>query len=77
MKGETIMGDSGKKDKGKREEKKKAKLNPKEKRKLKNKKNRRTNLYPVDAPRAVSTQGLFQSLLAQSLSEGLHEAFRT
>jgi len=29
------MGDSGKRDKGKRENQKKAKLNPKEKRKLK------------------------------------------
>jgi len=37
-KGETNMGDSGKKDKGKRESQKKAQLTPKEKRKLKREK---------------------------------------
>ena len=37
-KGETDMGDSGKKDKGKREQQKKAKLSPKEKRRLKKEK---------------------------------------
>ena len=37
-KGETDMGDKGKKDKGKREQQKKAQLNPKEKRKLKKEK---------------------------------------
>ncbi len=37
-KGETEMGDKGKKDKGKREQQKKAKLDPKEKRKLKREK---------------------------------------
>ena len=33
------MGDSGKKDKGKRQQQKKAQLNPKEKRRLKKEKN--------------------------------------
>ncbi len=37
-KGETDMGDKGKKDKGKREQQKKAQLNPKDKRKLKKEK---------------------------------------
>jgi len=37
-KGETDMGDKGKKDKGKREQQKKAQINPKEKRKLKKEK---------------------------------------
>jgi hypothetical protein len=37
-KGETEMGDKGKKDKSKREQRKKAKLDPKEKRKLKKEK---------------------------------------
>jgi hypothetical protein len=36
--GETNMGDKGKKDKGKREDQKKALLNPKEKRKAKKEK---------------------------------------
>jgi hypothetical protein len=36
--GETEMGDKGKKDKGKREQQKKAQLTPKEKRKLKKEK---------------------------------------
>jgi hypothetical protein len=36
--GETDMGDKGRKDKGKKEQQKKAKLNPKEKRQLKNEK---------------------------------------
>lgn len=37
-KGEEVMGNSGKKDKGSKEQKKKPKLNIKEKRKLKNEK---------------------------------------
>jgi hypothetical protein len=37
-KGETLMGDQGKKDKGKKERQKKAKLTPKEKRQLKREK---------------------------------------
>jgi len=37
-KGETDMGDKGKRDKGKREQQKKALLNPKEKRRLKREK---------------------------------------
>jgi len=37
-KGETDMGDKGKKDKGKKEQQKKAQLNPKEKRKSKKEK---------------------------------------
>ena len=37
-KGETDMGDGGKKNKGKKEQQKKAQLNPKEKRKLKKEK---------------------------------------
>ncbi len=37
-KGETVMGATGKKDKGNREERKKPKLTIKEKRKLKNEK---------------------------------------
>jgi hypothetical protein len=40
IRGETRMGDKGKKDKGKREQQKKAQVNPKEKRKLKKEKNK-------------------------------------
>jgi hypothetical protein len=42
-KGDTAMGDSGKKDKGKRETQKKAQLDPKAKRKLKQEKKHKSS----------------------------------
>jgi hypothetical protein len=45
-KGETAMSDSGKKNKGRKEQKKKPKLNPKEKKKLKNEKKQKDKFMP-------------------------------
>jgi hypothetical protein len=45
-KGVAAMGDSGKKDKGRKEQKKKPEHNLKEKRKLKNEKKKKGNFMP-------------------------------
>jgi hypothetical protein len=46
-KGETTMSESGKRDKGNKEQKKKPKLNPKQKRKLKKEKKQKGSFIPV------------------------------
>ena len=66
---EEIMGDSGKKDKGKKEERKKPKLTIKEKRKLKNEKEKRRTKQR--APGRMATRRIKLSLPRLSAMSGL------